>query len=291
MQGEARKLQSSLVGLPIQERKKQLARYMSDMNQLGAGKLAEYVVHRRAVLDFLADCMKVGPDRKYRNEDVIHEVIFPRKVSSDDVPDVNETNLWIVDERLAYHVYLASDMEWRRSPIAVEEESGKDRADVLVLMPFDTPHAFVDCSPTTPQACQYTSMTIVELKKPMRDDYDPETRRKNPVTQVLGYIKTVRGGTAKDKDGQIIELHPNAPIYAYLICTVTKKLKSIVEEREFKPTPDGLGYYRYHDNYRAYIEVIPYNKLLADARKRNEVFFDKIGLPTSAFDNRQRAGS
>ena len=139
LQGEARKLQSSLVGLPIQKRKERLSRYMTDMNQLGVGKLAEYVVHRRAVLDFLSECMKVEPDGTYPNEDVIHETIFPRKVDSDDVADVNETNLWIVDERLAFHVYLASDVEWKKTGVKVDKESENERTDLLVLMPFDTP--------------------------------------------------------------------------------------------------------------------------------------------------------
>ena len=35
----------------------------------------------------------------------------------------------------------------------------------------------------------------------------------------------------------------------------------------------------YHAARKAYIEVISYNKLLADARKRNQIFFDKLFSP------------
>ena len=130
-------------------------------------------------------------------------------------------------------------------------------------------------------------MTIVELKKPMRSDYDFEKKTKNPVAQVLGYIRAVRDKKAKDRDGQIIELHPHAPIYAYIVCTIRAKLERILEDRGFVKTPDGLGYYWYNNPYRAHIEVVPHTKLLADANKRNAVFFEKIGLPDSIVEKKR----
>ena len=41
-----------------------------------------------------------------------------------------------------------------------------------------------------------------------------------------------------------------------------------------KPSIDGLGFYRMDENL--HIEVLPYDKILNDAKKRNKVFFDKI---------------
>ncbi len=46
-------------------------------------------------------------------------------------------------------------------------------------------------------------------------------------------------------------------------------------------TPDNQGYYGFHKTYAAYYEVIDYNKLLSDAKKRNRIFFDKINLLNS----------
>ena len=39
-------------------------------------------------------------------------------------------------------------------------------------------------------------------------------------------------------------------------------------------------YWRSNNGDSAYIEVISFDKLLSDANKRNQAFFDKLGLPT-----------
>ena len=44
-------------------------------------------------------------------------------------------------------------------------------------------------------------------------------------------------------------------------------------------TADNLGYFGYNQGRYAYIEVISYNKMLADAKKRHDVFFDKLFAP------------
>jgi hypothetical protein len=45
-------------------------------------------------------------------------------------------------------------------------------------------------------------------------------------------------------------------------------------------TSDHLGYFGYNPNFKAYIEVISFDRLLNAARQRNRAFFDKLGLPT-----------
>lgn len=39
---------------------------------------------------------------------------------------------------------------------------------------------------------------------------------------------------------------------------------------------DKEGYFGYVPSYGAYAEVISYDKLLKDAKQRNQVFFDKL---------------
>ena len=48
---------------------------------------------------------------------------------------------------------------------------------------------------------------------------------------------------------------------------------------ELQDTPDNLGFFGYKRSFNAYFEVISYSKLVADAEKRNKVFFQKLGLP------------
>lgn len=45
------------------------------------------------------------------------------------------------------------------------------------------------------------------------------------------------------------------------------------------PTADNLGFTGFHQYRHSYIEVISYNKLLSDAKKRNEILFDKLFSP------------
>ena len=52
---------------------------------------------------------------KYKKEEIIHSLICPMKHSSNDIP-FEEMNLWIVDERLSFHNYLASDQELKSIP-------------------------------------------------------------------------------------------------------------------------------------------------------------------------------
>jgi hypothetical protein len=53
-------------------------------------------------------------------------------------------------------------------------------------------------------------------------------------------------------------------------------MSDFLEGRTFKKTPDGKSYYLYHDSYNAYIEVIPYKKMVDDSMKRNRILFDKL---------------
>ena len=43
-------------------------------------------------------------------------------------------------------------------------------------------------------------------------------------------------------------------------------------------TADGEGYYKYHDNLKAQVEVIPFDRVLRNAKQRNKMFFKKLGI-------------
>ncbi len=255
----------------IEKRKNHLGRYLDEWNQVGISKLAEYVIHRKATLDFLAECQRVQPDGKYKLEEVVHEVIFPMHISSEELVEPDLNNLWIIDERLAYHRYLSSDLQFNQiKPVRVQAEGSAERMDIFVLREYERAHAFVD-SPRP-----FHSMTIIELKRPMRTDYVANDDERDPIEQVWRYVQRLRDGDIKDVFGQFIEVHPDTPFYAYIVCTMTKKMKQMALGHQFTPTPDGLGLYNYHTNYKVYTEVISFDKLLKDARQRNQAFFEKL---------------
>ena len=59
----------------------------------------------------------------------------------------------------------------------------------------------------------------------------------------------------------------------------TDKMRTHCMNGSLLATADNLGYSGYNQGRHAYIEVISYNKMLADAKKRNDIFFDKLFSP------------
>ena len=85
-------------------------RFVSDENEIGKTALAQYVVHRRVILDLLEKALSLNSESgKYGLEKTIHSLVFPMRVTSDDIP-YEQQNLWIIDERLTFHSFLSSDL-------------------------------------------------------------------------------------------------------------------------------------------------------------------------------------
>jgi hypothetical protein len=74
--------------------RKRLEKFLEDWNQLGMSELASYVVHRRFVLELLANSLKRTADGKYNREEVVHSLIFPLKTTSDEI-DYEQQNLYL----------------------------------------------------------------------------------------------------------------------------------------------------------------------------------------------------
>lgn len=185
------------------------------------------------------------------------------RTTSDDVP-YEQQNLWIIDERLSYHWFLASDMPL--DAVRVLENSSESRPDIMI---FDRALSF------TEDDAALNSLVIIEFKKPDRSNYPKE----DPVDQVYRLIREIKGGHFKDKAGREIKVQSERiPAYAYVICDTTKQIEDIAKSKGMLTTPDNLGYYVYNPNFSAYVEIISYAKLLRDAKKRNRILFDKLHL-------------
>lgn len=76
--------------------------------------------------------------------------------------------------------------------------------------------------------------------------------------------------------------------FCYAICdTENDYIRKIADLLEMEPSLDGAGYYVHRPKKNAYLEIISLRKLLAHARTRNKLFFEKLGLPTSGLRNDQ----
>ncbi|WP_418863960.1 hypothetical protein [Slackia exigua] len=121
----------------------------------------------------------------------------------------------------------------------------------------------------------YDSVILFELKRPMRDDY---TEDDNPIKQLLDYTDEIAGNKAKDARGRYIKVNDHTRMYLYAVCDITPTLARMLKSRDFTPTADGEGMFTYNSNYNAYIEVLPFEKILRDSRMRNKVFFRTLGI-------------
>jgi len=239
---------------------------LGNLTEIAKSDLVDYVVHRATVLAFLDKLLKANDAGRVEPESQLHGVFFPLRRTSDNV-DYDDQNLWLVDERLAYHRYLASDTPFAEQAGAPVDVDSNDRPDVVI---YNNPHAFVASDPP------FSSVVLVEFKKPERADYTQEG--KSPIAQVLRYIERIRTGKAKRPDGTLIERPASVPFYCYIIATMTPALEKDARERGFVETPDAMGWFHFNQNYNAYVEVLSYRRVLGDAQKRNAAFFDKLNI-------------
>lgn len=230
----------------------------SDANKAA---LADYVAHRRVILDLFERGLELDDSDRYEKESYLHELIYPMRASSDDTA-YGAHNLWLIDERLTYSTYISSDLPFGGS-------HNEQRPDIMCL---EQP---VFMSTEENHGSTYDSIILFELKRPMRDDY---TESDNPIKQLLDYADKIASNKAKDAKGRYIKVNEHTRMYLYAVCDITPTLSRILRSRNFTPTADGEGMFTYNGNYNAYIEVLPFEKILRDSRMRNKIFFRKLGI-------------
>ncbi|MFP1154635.1 ATP-binding protein [Mycobacterium sherrisii] len=255
---------------PAEDYAERLAAYLNTVTEINQTDLAAYVSRRRTVLDLLARLIRADKDGKYSREDAIHSLIVPMRTESNDVA-ADGSNLWIIDERLAFHDYLASDKTLKSTPITGDESTKEP--DILASRLIDMPVLAAEG-----ERLPLPSIVVVEIKRPMRKD---ATEDKNPIQQCLDYVKRIRAGGVLTATGRPIPPTHEPPAFCYIIADLTDKMIERCEISNLRRTHDGLGYFGFNDNAKAYIEVMTFDGLVNAATERNRAFFDKLGLPSS----------
>lgn len=228
--------------------------------------LAEYVSLRKIVLLHLQDLLYIDRGGKASREEQIHNLIFPQRTDTQSAPGTDH-QLWIVDERLESHNYLASDQPM--------DGAKGDRPDLLIAL--DRPGAFA----TDPfsKSRGYDRLVLVEFKRPL-DDLSTVPTDKLPHRQMMRYALQISKGEALHyKTKQVIKAASDARFYLYSICELPKAtLERLERDENFTLSPTGDGAFSVAANGRYYLEYISLTKLLEDAEARNQAFFQKLGL-------------
>ena len=228
-------------------------------NDLQKDELALYVLHRKKTLDIIEAYLQAPPERKVGLEGEVHKLIYPMRSTSSQV-DPDAQNLWLIDERLAFHRFLASDEPM--STYEVQEIDSDRRPDLAV---FNSRVALVG-----EEDGPYASISIFEFKRPRRDDFKSEESGKDPFKQLYDYVDSILEGKEQTVNHRTILVNERTRFYLYLVADLTPTLKKIIEQRGLQPTADGDGYYFVNRTYNTYVEVMGWDKLVRDAKKRNE---------------------
>lgn len=247
-----------------------LAKYLETITDINQSDLAAYVSRRRTILDLLERLIRTDKAGNYSREDAIHSLLIPMRTESNSLgPEAS--NLWIIDERLAFHDYLASDKTLKSMPITGSDSTKEP--DILATRLVDSPLLAAEG-----EKLPLPSIVVVEIKRPMRKD---ATEDKNPIQQCLDYVKRVRKGGVMTAAGRPIPPTHEPPAFCYIIADLTEKMIERCEISNLRPTPDGMGYFGFNEAAKAYIEVMSFDRLITAATERNRAFFDKLGLPSA----------
>jgi len=245
----------------LENLKKNALEIVSKISGTSKNDLIHYIALRRNILDIFGKSLQVDKMGAYEAEGVVHDIIFPRKGDTD-TTSFEDHNLWIIDERLNFTNYVSSDV-----PLNGEKS---ERPDLLVY----NKRIFFrgDNEASNP-------VSIFEFKKPQRDDFVNPSSKEDPVQQIVRYVNNIRDGKYKTSEGRKILVAENTPFYGYVVCDLTAKVETWLQrEKDFKPMPDRLGWFKWIENINLYIEVISWDKVLRDAKMRNQIFFQKLGI-------------
>lgn len=224
--------------------------------------LAHYVCQRKHVIELFDELRKRMDDGRPHKESEMHNLFFPM-IKTDREVDYDSNNLWLLDERFNFTQFIASDkviskVDHKEPDLALFYEEGRffRNGDNIITSPI----------------------AIVEFKRPKRTNYPDE---ENPINQALRYAQKILDGKYEMPDGlEKVDVDANhTPVYIYIVCDLEKKIRDFAKMTGcLSVSPDNEGYFGYFKDFNAYIEIKSYKKVISDAKMRNQIFFNKLGL-------------
>lgn len=247
--------------------KKQVVELFSKVTEDGKNDLVHYVCNRKKVIDLYNKLRKRTESGKAHLESELHNLFFPM-IKNDREVDYEDHNLWLLDERLVFSHYIASDK--------VISQKDRKEPDIAVFhneQSFYNEKMFFrngDNNITSP-------ITIVEFKRPKKESYSDD---ENPIQQALSYSEKILDGKYEVPDGiEPVKINKvSTPVYIYIVCDIVKKIRQFAKLSNLSVSPDDEGYFGYVSAYNAYVEIMSFKKVIEDATMRNKIFFHKLGI-------------
>lgn len=246
---------------PLTAKVEEYTHYIADEKR---GALAEYITKRKAVLDVFKTLLeyKDPEEETYNREDALHQLFCPMRIDSKGLT-IEDHNLWLLDDRLSFFNFFASDKLLSQFTTLPDDE----RPDLAF---------FYNACVAWREREETDTIVLVEFKRPMREDY---SKGKDPVQQVLSYVKRLKAtsGETDIRGRAITGIRPSTSFHCYVVADITPQLEETIIGR-FEKTPDSQGYFGYTTNPSAFVEIVPFGKVMRDARLRNAIFFQKLGI-------------
>lgn len=229
-------------------------------------QLTEYVLRRKIVLEVMEVLLRRIREREegedgHHLESTLHQFICPMRVRGDDPNQVERSDhdLWVIDERLTFAKYFASDVPF--SQLAADSRSA-DRMDLLI---FDRLHGLgIDTDEPLRR------LMLVEFKKPNRRQYEENY---SPLNQISKYITELKSGNREDFKRDKIRIADDCIFYCYVVADIVGNLD--IHTSGWRTTSNGRGrMMELSGKHRGMIEIIEWKDLIVDAKLRNHAFID-----------------
>lgn len=226
-------------------------------------RLADLMIKRKSILKLFRKYLEWRDEGNYMLEEDLHNIIFTMGADSENTP-YEYHNLWLLDERLTFHSFTASDKQLRVNK-KLSSESQKE-PDLFV---YDIPCAYSD------NPDKVNSLVLFEFKRPGRDMETSKDKKLD--SQLEEYFFELSKSKAKNSKGRFVNIQKETPKFGYIVCELHKDLIDYnIEWNGFKKTPHKT-LYKVNPELNLYFEVIDYSHLVDFAEKRHEVFFKALG--------------
>lgn len=237
----------------IEEIERRIAPYASH-------DLVRFAAKRKFYLEMLRKATQLKDDGKYQREAAVHSLIFPMQSDTAGSEGMTKQNLWLIDDRLAFSHYIASDK--RFSAIPITDSESIQRMDLAALKLY-----------AVGDSTRPGELSIIEFKRPGRNDYDSD---ENPISQVLDYVEELKNGKITAADGTEISNAKNLPIFCYVIAQFTEKLRR--QCRNSNLAHNEISDFYFGTVQNVYFELMNFNSLLRKAHDRNHALLVAAGL-------------